>query len=164
MTISLSQQTHPAKSRRWLISLALPLLAFSISASAELGGDVTSVQNDQVRMKATLKVTEAQAYTVQEITSPEGTVVKEFVSPAGKVFGVAWTGHFMPDLQQLLGTYFVQFSQAAQSQQASHRARRAISVQEPGLVVQSAGRMRSYHGRAYIPEMIPQGVGPEVIQ
>jgi hypothetical protein len=31
-------------------------------------------------------------------------------------------------------------------------------------VVQSAGRMRSYHGRAYVPEMIPQGVGPEVIQ
>jgi hypothetical protein len=164
MTISLSQRTHLAKSRRWLVSLALPLLAFSISASAELGGDVTSVQNDQVRMKATLKVTEAQAYTIQEITSPEGTVVKEFVSPAGKVFGVAWTGHFMPELQQLLGTYFVQFSQAAQSQQASHRARRVISVQEPGLVVQSAGRMRSYHGRAYIPEMIPQGVGPEVIQ
>jgi len=122
------------------------------------------VQTDQARMKATLKVTEAQAYTVQEITSPEGTVVKEFVSPAGKVFGVAWRGHFMPDLQQLLGTYFAQFSQAAQGQQASHRARRVLNVQEPGLVVQSAGRMRSYSGRAYVPEMIPQGVGPEVIQ
>jgi hypothetical protein len=164
MKTSFSPQAYSAKSRRWLIGLGLPLLAFSISASAELGGDVASVQNDQARMKATLKVTEAQAYTVQEITSPEGTVVKEFVSPAGKVFAVVWKGHFMPDLQQLLGTYFVQFSQAAQSQQASHRARRVLSINEPGLVVQSAGRMRSYHGRAYVPEMIPQGVGPEVIQ
>jgi len=164
MKISLSQQTHPAKSRRWLISILLPLLAFSISASAELGGDVTSVQTDQVRMKATLKITEGQAYSVQEITSPEGTVVREFVSPAGKVFAVAWKGHFMPDLQQLLGTYFAQFSQSAQGQQASRRARRVLNIQEPGLVVQSAGRMRSYSGRAYIPEMIPQGVGAEVIQ
>jgi hypothetical protein len=162
MKTSLLQQT--VKSRRWLISLALPLLAFSISASAELGGDVTSVQTDQARMKATLKVTEAQAYTIQEITSPEGTVVREFVSPAGKVFAISWKAHFMPDLQQLLGAYFTQFSQAAQSQQASHRAHRVLNVQEPGLVVQSAGRMRSYSGRAYVPEMIPQGVGTEVIQ
>ena len=62
------------RSKRWLFGLALPLLALSIPVFAELGGDVTTVQNDQARMKGTLKVTEAQAYTIHEITSPEGSI------------------------------------------------------------------------------------------
>ncbi len=37
-------------------------------------------------------------------------------------------------------------------------------VELPGLVVQSGGHMRSFAGRAYIPEALPQGVSVEAIR
>jgi hypothetical protein len=164
MKTSALERTTFIPSRPWLCGLVLIVLTLSLSGFAELGGTASTVQTDQARMKGTVKVTEAEAYTVHEITSPEGTVVREFVSPAGVVFAVAWRGHFRPDLQPLLGAYFTQFSQAMQGQKAGHPGHRPLNIQEPGLVVQTAGHMRSFSGRAYIPEMIPQGVGAEVIQ
>jgi hypothetical protein len=32
------------------------------------------------------------------------------------------------------------------------------------LVVQSGGHMRGYFGRAYAPDMVPQGVNPDALQ
>ena len=52
------------------------MLVLPSSASAALGGDETTVQADQARMKGTLRNTPTNAYTVQEIKAPTGTVVK----------------------------------------------------------------------------------------
>ena len=90
--------------------------------------------------------------------------MKEYVSPAGKVFAITWRGQVIPDMQQLLGTYFDQFAQAAQAQRESHVGRRPLNIQQPGLVVQSGGHMRGYFGRAYAPDMVPQGVNPDALQ
>lgn len=151
---------------RILGGVLIAVCALALAASAELGGDVSTVQNDMARMKGTVKVTEQQGYTVQEITAAGGTHIKEFVSPAGKVFGVSWKGQLMPDLQQLFGAYFPMYSQAlqGQSQKRTPLRRRGLNIQEPGLVVQATGHMRSYMGRAYVPELIPEGLNPEVIR
>jgi hypothetical protein len=90
-------------SRMSWTSVVLVMLALSLPALAALGGDVTSVHEDQAQMKGTLKTTQAAAYTVQQITAPGNTVIKEYVSPAGKVFAVTWHGPFIPNMQQLLG-------------------------------------------------------------
>jgi len=147
----------------WM-SIVFLVLALSLPALAALGGDVTSVQEDQAQMKGTLKTTQASAYTVHEIKSPEGTTVREYVSPAGTVFGVAWQGRAMPNLQQILGSYFQKFSEAAQSQRTARRGRGPVSIQQPGLVVESNGRMRAYSGRAFDPEKLPQGVSANDIR
>jgi len=147
-----------------LISLALLMLTLSLPALAALGGDVTSVHEDQAQMKGTLKTTQAAAYTVHEIKASAGTVVKEYVSPAGKVFAITWHGQFIPNMQQLLGTYYQQFADAAATQREAHVGRRALSIQHPGLVVQNGGHMRSYFGKAYVPTMLPQGVTADEIQ
>src|SRR5271170_675169 len=97
-----------------LIATSLWIVTFSFPALAALGGDQTSVATDMAKMKASVKVTSTKAFTVHEIKSTNRIVVREYVSPDGKVFGVAWQGPFMPDLQQILGTYFQQFSVAAQ--------------------------------------------------
>jgi len=104
-----------------------------------------------------------RAYVMHEITSPNGAVVREFVSPQGAVFGVAWEGQFPPDLQQLLGPYYQQAQSvqaAAQQGKAQQpRARRApVVIETPGLVLYETGHVRSFHGQAYIPQMLPQGV------
>jgi hypothetical protein len=145
--------------------LSATMLMFALTSFAGLGEDVSSVQADQAHMQGNLRTTQAQAYTVQEIQAPTGIIVREYVSPTtGKVFGVAWQGPWPPDMRQILGNYFGQYQQALQAQANSHAGRRPLVIQQPGLILQAGGHMRSFAGRAYIPEMLPQGVSAEVIR
>lgn len=142
-----------------------PAVLFTASrAFASLGQDVSSVYGDQVHVQGTLRTTQTQGYTVHEIHAANGVVMREFVSPAGKVFGIAWQGPWPPDLRQFLATYFDHFQQAAQAQVKSHPGRRALMIHEPGLVLESGGHVRDFAGRAYIPEMVPQGVSTDEIK
>jgi len=146
------------------MAIALLMLALPIPALAALGGDVSSVHEDQAKMKGTLKTTEATNYTLHEIKAPAGTIVREYASPTGEVFGVAWQGPAMPNLQQILGSYYQTFSEAAQAQRAAHRGRGPLYIQQPGLVVESTGHMRAFSGRAYDPAKLPQGVSASDIR
>ena len=145
--------------------LSATMLMFALPSFAGLGEDMSSVQADQAHMQGNLRTTQAQAYTVQEIQAPTGIIVREYVSPTtGKVFGVAWQGPWPPDMRQILGNYFGQYQQALQAQANSHAGRRPLVIQQSGLILQAGGHMRSFAGRAYIPEMLPQGVSAEVIR
>jgi hypothetical protein len=146
------------------IGIVLLMLALPLPALAALGGDVASVHEDKTQMKGTLKTTQAEAYSVHEISAPGSVVVKEYVTPAGKVFAVTWHGQFIPNMQQLLGTYFDQYSLAAKTQRESQYGHRPLNIQQPGLVFQNGGHMRAYQGRAYVPEMVPQGVNVDALQ
>jgi hypothetical protein len=159
------------KIMHWRILILLPLMVsfslitFPCPVSAALGDDVATVKTDLSRMKGALRTTDRGLYTIHEIAMPTGTVVKEYVSTAGKVFAVTWQGPLMPDLRQLLGSHFEKFSQAVQTHKRKHPGRRGpLLIQEPGLVVKSGGRMRAYIGRAYVPELVPQGFSIEEMQ
>jgi hypothetical protein len=115
------------------------------------------VESDRVQMKASVQVTQHDAYEVHEIQMSAGTVVDEYVSPASKVFAVTWRGQFPPLMQQILGTYFQQYTTALQAQPKTY-GRHPLNIQGQGLVVQTAGHMRAYFGRAYIPDLLPQGI------
>src|SRR5271166_3853043 len=148
---------RPCHCSRRLPLLLFCVLAFgSLPARAVLGDSAASVLNDQARMKGSLRSVDAKAYVMHEITAESGAVVREYVSPGGVVFGVAWEGQFPPDLEQLLGPYYQQAKQAT-AQQERH-GRGPISVNTPGLVVQQSGHPRSFHGQAYVPQLIPEGV------
>src|SRR5262249_52359679 len=123
--------------------LALTMAAIVPRAFATLGGNAGSVQSDVVRMQGSLRSTSQAAFTVHEIKAPTGTVVREYVSPGGTVFAVSWQGSALPNMRQLLGSYFEQYQQAFQSQ-ASGRVRKPIHVEKPGLVVNFGGHMRSF--------------------
>jgi hypothetical protein len=63
----------------------------------------------------------------------------------------------------LLGPYFSQFQQAAQS--AKQRAGRTpLSIHQSNLVVQRSGHMRAWVGRAYLTDQLPSGVVAESIR
>jgi len=135
-------------------------LSLTLPAFAALGGDATSVTNDQLQMQATLRSTQKQGYTMHELTLPSGTV-REYVTAQGKVFGVAWQGATPPDFQQILGTYFQQFIQAGK---AHRRGTGPLVIEQPGLVVYSGGHMRAFFGKAYVPDMLPEGVTADAIK
>src|SRR5258708_27608906 len=90
---------------------AIAIGALAVPAFAGLGADAASVQSDVVRMRGALRVTEGAGFAVHEITSPSGTVVREYVSPDNRVFAVSWRGPGIPDLRQMLGSYYDQFVQ-----------------------------------------------------
>jgi hypothetical protein len=138
------------------------LLALAFPAWASLGDNVTTVQNDRVRMKGSLRTVATQHYVKHEITTANGQVVREFVSTDGKVFGVAWQGQFQPDLQQLLGSYSGAIKQALAAQQ--RRGHGPVSVETSEFVFRQAGNTRNLHGTAYVPAMVPQGVDVSEIQ
>ena len=146
------------------IIVAISTFAASVQAFAALGEDAGSVQADTARMQGSLRTTQSQAFTVHEITAATGTTVREFASPSGKIFAVAWQGPWLPNMRQLLSSYFTQYEQALQSSGPAHAGRRPLLIDQPGLVVQSGGHMRSFSGRAYIPQMMPQGVRAEDIR
>lgn len=146
------------------VVFALLMVAVPGRVFAALGGNVASVQVDQGHMQASLRSIRAANYTVHELQSPTGVVVREYVSAAGTVFGVAWQGPWVPDLHQLLGSYFEQYQQAVQTQNNGRAGRRPIHVVLPGLVVIVSGHPRSFTGHAYVPDMLPEGTTAEEIR
>jgi hypothetical protein len=140
----------------------LPLMFFSQFAYASLGGNAATVQADRAHMKAIERAARSEAlYTVNESTTPSGTVVKQYIDSNGTVFAVTWEGPAVPDLRQLLGNYFDAYTQAGRSK---HRGHGHLSVTQSDLVVQSSGHARAFAGKAYVPSLVPQGVAIEDLQ
>jgi hypothetical protein len=141
------------------------MLCLMSSASplwAALGRDFRSVQDDRAQMKAEIRIARTErSYTVHELKMSSGTVVREYVSSAGKVFGVAWQGPWLPNFRQLLGDYFNPIMQAPRNRR---QGRGPLVIRQPQVVFQSGGHMRSFFGRAYAPDMLPNGISPDVIQ
>lgn len=140
------------------------LVIAAMPSWASLGGDAASIQADQVHMQGSRRTMAAESYTVHEIQGDGGIMVREYVSPEGKVFAVAWHGPWMPDMRQILGSYFDQYARANQARSGTTMRRGPVLIDEPGLVVQIGGHARAFAGKAYVPEMLPSGVRAENIQ
>jgi len=143
------------------------LLLVSLSclpAMAALGGDLNSVQDDAIHMKATVKIQHKRAYAIHEIADKSKTVVREYVSPDGHVFGVAWQGPFLPSLSHVLGSYMQQYSAGVEQEHAKGPGRRPLMIHQPDFVLETSGHMRAYYGRAYVPDLLPEGVAAEEVR
>lgn len=142
--------------------VAVVILGLPMSAWAVLGGKASSVQSDQVQMKAAIRPgTQTTQYSVQTLTTPSGITIKEFADTSGNVFAVTWQGPFMPNLRQLLGQYFSTYVSTARKHHGGLHHR---SVVDPNLVVHSQGHMRAFSGIAYLPAKLPKGVKPGDLQ
>lgn len=141
----------------------LTLVLGVVPSWAVLGEYESSVSLDQQVLRGERREEVRAGYKVDQITSADGTVVKEFVSPAGLVFGITWQASHMPNLQQLLGSNLTELQQALQSQARRHSGGPLI-VRTDKLVLVSGGHMRSFHGHAYVPSLVPKNVTTEVVQ
>ncbi len=142
----------------------LAILALPFSLSASLGRDATSVQEDVAKMQGTLHTSSGNSHTLHEIQTPTGVAIKEYASPVGQVFAVTWKGPFHPDLRQLLGAYYDEYVQAIRTQRAPRAGHGPVLIQHAGLVVEISGHLRSFTGRAYIPQRLPAGMHVEDIR
>lgn len=136
-----------------LAALGTALLLSASPAMAALGGDVSSVEADRVSLKGALTGFSAvHGYGVHELTTASGVHVREYLAD-GKVFAVSWHGPVIPDLRQMLGAYYASFAQAASAPHVG--GHRHLKIEQPGLVVESNGRMRAFYGRAWDPALLP---------
>ena len=149
------------------IFLCLGILVVSMADSREaratLGEGAESVAKDCQRLSAVKRATTTHAkYTVQQLTS-DATVVREYISSSGTVFGVAWKGVVQPDLSVLLGSYAKEYQEAKRKLPRTH-GKKQSQVKGDRVVVETWGHMRNMQGRAYVPELLPEGVNAHEIQ
>jgi hypothetical protein len=137
------------------------LLLGTTPAWAALGGSAATVATDRQQLRGELRSVAAEGFSVQEISAADGSVVREYVSPSGRVFAVSWRGPVRPDLALVLGDYFREFQQASRSR--LHR-RGPLVVRTDRLVVEMGGHMRAFHGRAYVPDLLPVTLSLEVVR
>ncbi|MBJ6750295.1 DUF2844 domain-containing protein [Geomonas anaerohicana] len=153
--------------RLWLISLCLALFIacrYGVAA-ATLGEPADTIARDTRKFSGVLQKSSVRAkYRVQSFASgTTATTVREYVTPSGIVFAVAWNGLVHPDLQALLGNYHQDYSKA-RSRAVREPGRRGAKVTTERLVVETWGHMRNLQGRAYLPELLPEGVSVDEIR
>jgi len=100
----------------------------------------------------------SSSYSVRSTAYSTGTQVREYIGAGGAVFGIAWNGPRMPDLQTLLGNYFPQYASGVKAQRAARHARGPVAVEQSDLVVHSGGHMGSFFGQAWLPSALPAGI------
>lgn len=133
--------------------------AYTPTALAELGGAV-SKEAVLVQEQSSVVATE-QRLNVYQIKVTSGTRIKEYVDANNVVVAVSWQGPTLPNLKQLLGSYFDTFANRPVGHASSHRNAELIT---DDLVVQSQGQMRHFAGRAYLPRLLPAGFNTDQIQ
>ena len=143
---------------KYLWSTLLILLLTAAPGWAVLGEYASSIDLDQQILRGERRQTSSHGYEVHELTSPNGQVVREFVSSAGLVFGVTWQARQMPNLQQVLGNHNMTELQQALCSRPRHHSGAPLIVRTANLVFASGGHMRSFHGYAYIPRLVPANV------
>jgi len=141
------------------VVVLLSLVARPSAAWASLGGTVTTVDADRVRVEgALMRIVRNNTYTLHEIRSASGTMIREYVDPSGSVFAVAWDGPWLPDLRQVLGEHFDRYQTAMRARQQARTGRGVVAIDEGGLVVQMSGHPRAFTGRAYLSSRLPAGI------
>ncbi|MDE1181117.1 DUF2844 domain-containing protein [Paraburkholderia sp.] len=144
-------------------------------AFAELGGLPSYPASTTPSTRLVLKSTAAAAaatsgaaasnYTVDTTTLASGTVVSEYVGHDGTVFAIVWNGPTIAPLDTLLGAYFPTYKQGIADVQAARGGGFGpAAVRQSGLVVETGGHMGAFHGRAYLPPAVPQGLSVDDIQ
>jgi len=129
-----------------------------IEARATLGGSVDSLETDKITIHSakTIAKTSAPLYSIHEIES-ESLKVREYVSQNGTVFAITWAGNRHPDLEPLLGSYAGEFRGIDASTPRKQGARNRM-LSSHRLRVQTFGHMRHLRGRAFDPQLVPEGV------
>ena len=148
------------KLTRTVLSLLWLTAAGSGPAIAGLGADASSVEADRARLNGALRITQATGYAVHEIEAGGGLRIREYVGADGKVFAVSWRGPGIPDLRQMLGSYYAEYVQARQEPHYNHHH---LAVRTADVVVESSGHTRAFAGRAWVPARLPQNFNPNDI-
>lgn len=129
---------------------------FSLQSVAALGDQLVGSSSTSSSAKVKQTTSSGASFTVSESTDANGIFVRQYVDSSGLVFGIAWKGSFVPDLENLLGGFTAGFKNAVHKK-GKLRGSRRLKVDTGFIVVEGGGRQRDQSGRAYIPVKLPAG-------
>jgi hypothetical protein len=147
-----------------LLTLIASLFLIPTLSFASLGGNTSSIQADQQALRAQQgRIAAHPHYSIHEITEQD-THIQEYVSDDNRVFAITWKGSVQPDLSTLLGSYYPDFQKAVRQSRHQRKGRAPMILRSPRLNVELGGHMRALHGRAWIPELLPEGFNTDEIR
>jgi hypothetical protein len=151
---------HSTGSAVWSGCVFVLLCLVGLEAQAALGSAPTAPVSQALTLKRALATTTGVStpYSQYERVLSSGTTVREYSRADGLVFAVSWEGPVLPDLNELLGTYFATFMDGVKQDGQSAGRGSPLQISRDGLVVRSNGRMRNFFGHAYVPALVPIGV------
>ena len=143
--------------------LMLVVTTFPQQAKATLGESVNSVTANKKSLSAVRSTQKTESkYTVYE-SQYDTITIREYASPSGIVFGIVWIGLTHPDLTPLLGSYASEHKKALSQAKRQHGSKH-VKVKSENVVVEKWGHMRKMQGRAYAPDLMPEGVSIDGIK
>ena len=150
----------------WAAAVLLAGGLATVPAHAVLGSNVSTIADDHARLKATrLQAVPMSAQVGSHvITLADGSSIREYTTAGGIVFAVAWSTRFKPDLAALLGQHAVTYAAAASEAMKAPGIRRQVDLRQGDLVVQSAGRMNAFVGKAWLRSLVPAGVDVDALR
>jgi hypothetical protein len=99
----------------------------------------------------------AAPYSIHQSLDANGVTIREYVRPGNVVFAVTWDGPIRPDMTTLLGHYFPNYLNVAQSRT---RGTGPLVDGDDAFRIESAGRLGRFSGLAWLPREFPAGLRP----
>ena len=110
------------------------------------------------------RVIASEKFTVHEIES-EHRLVREYVTLDDEtVFAITWQGLTHPDLSVLLGSYHDEVRAAPRRDRFKEGRNARHLVKTENVIVEKHGHMRAARGKAYVPQLLPEGVKPSDLE
>ncbi|CAD6523981.1 DUF2844 domain-containing protein [Paraburkholderia metrosideri] len=103
----------------------------------------------------------AARYSMHQSLDANGVTIREFVLPSNVVFAVTWDGPIRPDMTALLGRYFPNYVNVAQSHA---RGTGPLVDGDDSFRIESTGRLGRFSGMAWLPREMPASVRPGDLQ
>ncbi len=141
--------------------VALLLAVGAASAFATLGS-APSGPDRRVLSQTAAQPTSAAPYTDLKETLESGTEVHQYVNDRGTVFAVSWSGPFLPDLKEMLGTHFGTLVDHVKQRPGGAGAQ--VQVRQDDVVIFSGGRPGAFEGRAWLPALLPAGFDTNAVR
>lgn len=150
--------------------LKLPILATALALSpltshASLGGAPNTSAPAPVARLATppsaSSIAQAAPYSMHRSVDANGVTIREYVLPSNVVFAVTWDGPIRPNMTALLGNYFPNYVNVAQSRA---RGTGPLVDGDDAFRIESTGRLGRFSGMAWLLHEFPAGVRPGDLQ
>ena len=142
---------------RWAIAFVAVLLVGQGLCTSVIGSCADPTKQDKKIMAAVQAAgTVRDGYRVEEIRYG-AAVMREYIAPTGIVFGIDWKGMIHPDVTRLLGSFTDAYLKDLLRIPGQPK-RLKIGVETEEIVVRTWGPPEDPHGRAYVPDLAPDGV------
>lgn len=144
--------------------ILMATFTYSNTANAVLGRQEDSINADLkvIAGKHHVAITHND-FKVHEFSN-DHLLVREYADNNGTIFAITWKGLNHLDLNSFMGNYFSDFKQASEQAPKLQGRLPYRMLRGSQVVVQQFGHMGAVRGKAWVLDLLPQGVTTDEIK